>query len=83
MRELIVTVTAPAHMASYLVNNDASGVTADEIQAVEAYLEGLEILDVARDAEGQCLEPSFSWSFGHCGGTASGGDVLDYLAREL
>ena len=62
MRELIVTVTAPAHMASYLVNNDASGVTADEIQAVEAYLEGLEILDVARDAEGQCLEPSFSWS---------------------
>ena len=79
----LVTVTAPAHMAAYLVNNDPSGVTADEIQAVEAYLDGLEILDVARDAEGQCLEPSFSWSFDHCGGTARGGDVLDYLAREL
>ena len=83
MREQIVTVQAPAHMASYLVNNDTSGVTAEEILAVEEWLEGLEILDVARDADGECLEPSFSWSFGHCGGTASGGDVLDYIAREL
>jgi len=83
MREQIVTVTAPAHMASYLVNNDASGVTVEEILAVEAYLDGLEVIDVARDADGQCLEPSFSWSFGHCGGTACGGDVLDYIAREV
>ena len=58
-------------------------VTAEEILAVEEWLEGLEILDVARDAEGECLEPSFSWSFGYCGGTACGGDVLDYIAREL
>ena len=52
MRELIVTVRTPAHMASYLVNNDALGVTAEDIQVVEKWLEGLEILDVARDAEG-------------------------------
>ena len=83
MRELIVTVTAPAHMASYLVNNDTSGVTAEEILAVEEWLEGLEILDVARDADGECLEPHFTWSFDLYGGTARGGDVLDYIAREL
>ena len=83
MRELIVTVQAPAHMASYLVNNDASGVTTEDIQAVEEWLEGLEILDVARDADGEFLEPFFSWSLDLCGGTARGGDVLDYIAREL
>ena len=83
MREQIITVTAPAHMASYLVNNDPSGVSAEDIQAVEIWLDGLEIIDVARDADGQCLEPSFSWSFGDCGGPARGGDVLDYIAREL
>ena len=83
MREQIVTVQAPAHMASYLVNNDTSGVTAEEILAVEEWLEGLEILDVARDADGDCLDPHFTWSFDLYGGTASGGDVLDYIAREL
>ena len=83
MRELIVTVRAPAYMASYLVNGDASGVTAEEILAVEEWLEGLEILDVARDAEGDCLDPHFTWSFDLYGGTARGGDVLDYIAREL
>ena len=83
MRDQIVTVRAPAHMASYLVNNDTSGVTAEEILAVEEWLEGLEILDVARDAEGDCLDPHFTWSFDLYGGTARGGDVLDYIAREL
>ena len=83
MREQIVTVQAPAHMASYLVNNDTSGVTAEEILAVEEWLDGLEILDVARDAEGECLDPHFTWSFDLYGGTARGGDVLDYIAREL
>ena len=83
MREQIVTVTAPAHMASYLVNNDASGVTVEEILAVEAWLDGLEILDVARDADGDCLDPHFTWSFDLYGGTARGGDVLDYIAREV
>ena len=83
MREQIVTVQAPAHMASYLVNNDTSGVTAEEILAVEEWLEGLEILDVARDADGDALDPHFTWSFDLYGGTASGGDVLDYIAREL
>ena len=61
----------------------AQGVTAEEILAVEEWLDGLEILDVARDAEGECLEPSFSWSLDLCGGTASGGDVLDYIVREV
>ena len=70
-------------MASYLVNNDTSGVTAEEILAVEEWLEGLEILDVARDADGDALDPHFTWSFDLYGGTASGGDVLDYIAREV
>ena len=58
-------------------------VTAEEILAVEAYLEGLEIIDVARDADGDALDPHFTWSFDLYGGTASGGDVLDYIAMEV
>ena len=50
---------------------------------MDAHLEGLDVIDVARDADGNCLEPSFTWSFGDCGGTARGGDVLDYIARKL
>ena len=77
-----VTVTAPAHMSCYLIYGDMGGVSDEEIQAVDAHLEGLDVIDVARDADGNCLEPSFTWSFGDCGGTARGGDVLDYIARK-
>ena len=82
-RQEIITVTLPAHMASWLVNGCADSVTTQEIQAVEKQIEGLEIIDVARDAEGEALEPRFSWSFFDYGGTYHGGDVLDYIAIEM
>jgi hypothetical protein len=83
------TVTAPAIWASALVNGDYSSFSLDddggdaEIAAIEAFVTGLaedgwQVIDVARDADGECEEPHFTWAYALHGGTASGGDVLDY-----
>jgi hypothetical protein len=67
---------APAHWASYLVNNDASGLSESEKAAADRWLETeLEpsegVIDVSE-------EPRFTWSFRLYGGDAEGGDVCDY-----
>ena len=73
-------VTAPAYAASYLLNGDDSGMTATEKSQIDAYLKGLAIIDVARDENGEAMEPRFTWAFALHGGSAEGGDVLDYVA---
>ena len=64
----------PAFWASYLINGDASGMTADERTACDAYLEKEGIVDVL-DCED---EAHFSWSFDLHGGDCAGGDLLRY-----
>ena len=83
MKREFIEVSAPAHLASFLINGEADGVSAEDVQAVETWLEGLEIVDVARGADGECVEPYFSWAYGLHGGTAPGGELLDYIAMEL
>lgn len=79
-----VTVTGPAYWASYFINGDASGLSAEEKAQADAWLAREGVASVACDAadeDGEPLGPRFTWSFGlhapECG--VSGGDVLDYL----
>ncbi len=85
------TVTLPACWASALINGDESSFSLDddggdaEIAAIDAALapltaEGWFVVDVARDEEtGESQEPWFTWSYDLYGGTAKGGEVLDYV----
>lgn len=78
-------VTAPAYWASAFVNGDISGLDDSEIRAFEEFNESLadwHIVDVARDDDGESNEPRFTWSFALYGGTACGGEVLDYVAHR-
>jgi hypothetical protein len=78
-----ITLPAPACWASYLVNADASGLDAEEVAAADEWI-AREVppgasVDVMRDAEGEPMDAWFSWSYGLYGGTASGGDLLEYV----
>ena len=81
------TVTLPAYYASAFINGDYSGL--DDAEAAHASeivgrlaLDGWEIVDVARDEEGNGQEPRFTWSYRLYEGNASGGDVLDYIVHR-
>lgn len=81
------TMTAPDFWASVLVNGDKSGMNDEEIAAINAYLAPLEadgwyVVDVVRDDDGEAVEPSFTWSYDLYGGTARGGDVVDYVIHR-
>jgi hypothetical protein len=75
----------PSHWVSYLINGDSSGLKdgparygcEDETPIADAYLKANNIVEVL-DAPG---EGYFSWSFDLYGGTAQGGDLLDYVVR--
>lgn len=78
-------VTGPAYWASALVNGDRSGLGAEECAQLDAWLkrEGRpNIVDVARDDDGNGQDPRFTWHFRlyapEC--DCDGGEVLDYLA---
>src|SRR4051812_39171444 len=80
------TVTGPACFASALVNGDTSGLNAVELAALEAFERKLlpwYVVDVARDANGDGIEPWFTWSYDLHGGTARGGDVIDYVIHKV
>lgn len=74
-----------AHWASYLVNGDASGLEERERELCDKWAEGIApayVVDVERDAEGEALEPSFTWSYGlHTGDDCAGGNVLTYITH--
>lgn len=83
------TVTGPACWASALINGDDSSFSLDddggeaELAALEAWLapltaEGWRVVGIVEDSE------RFSWSFALHGGTAQGGDVVDFeILREV
>ena len=73
-------VTAPAIWASYLVNGDSSGITEQDQIDADRYLNGVDIVDVVRDADGDGMDPYFTWDYELHGGDYEGGDVLDYVA---
>lgn len=70
------TVKASAYWASYLINNDASGLSDEELALADAWLaingfEHAEFVDVS--------EPFFSWFYGfHTGANCQGGDLAEY-----
>jgi hypothetical protein len=71
------TIRAPAIWASYIINGDASGMNDVEIAACAAYLgralpEGAAIVSCADNSH-------FSWNYDLYGGTAQGGDLLEYF----
>jgi hypothetical protein len=68
----------PSSWASYLINGDASGLTAEEVQACDQYLNKNEIAEVI-DQPGEAF---FSWSYASYGGTAEGGDLAHYIVRH-
>ena len=94
MRLEVGTVTGPAYWASALINGDDSSFdimdeddARREREALHAWVDDLTrdgwyVVDVARDEDGGPEEPSFSWLYGLYGGTASGGDVLDYVVHR-
>ena len=77
-------ITAPACWASALVNRDRSGLTDNEERELNAALErwqakGWRVVDVKRNEDGEGEEPRFTWYYDMYGGTARGGDVIDYV----
>jgi len=80
-------VTGPAYWASALVNGDFSSLDDDEESALLEWCDRLErdgwyVVDVARDEEGEMIEPRFIWRYDLYGGTARGGDVCDYVVHR-
>lgn len=76
------TVTLPAYWASALVNGDFSGLTPAERDALHASLASLQargwyVVSTTED------DSRFTWSFRLYGGTADGGDVLDYIVHRM
>jgi hypothetical protein len=79
-----VTVTGPADWASYFINGDASGLSAEEKAQADAWLDREQIASVVSDAtdeDGESKEARFTWSMRLYAPEldCSGGDVLDYV----
>jgi len=69
-------IAASAYWASYLINNDASGLNDAELALADAWLKR-ESLEHAEFTD--CGEPYFSWSYGfHTGADCAGGDLCDF-----
>jgi len=83
----VTQITAPAAWASYLVNGDASGLSDEERAQADAWLEreGVRIVDVERDENGEPLDPYFTWHMDvHAPELGfAGASALDYRAEEL
>ena len=80
------TVTLPAYYASAFVNGDFSGLTSEGVEhanklIAELQADGMTIVDVARDEDGNGIEARFTRYFRNYGGDADGGDVLDYVVH--
>jgi len=88
MKIEVDTVTLPAYYASAFVNGDYSGLDDREESLVNKLVadlakDGFEIVDVARDEDGEGFEPRFTWSYRLYGGDANGGEVLDYVVHRI
>lgn len=82
------TITLPDYLASALVNGDCSGLDPEGLAVLDNVLAnhipaGWYVVDVARDENGEGLEPRFTWSYRLYGGACSGGSVLDYVIHKV
>lgn len=72
------TITLPSHWASYLINDDDSGLDTEEAAYIVGTMvrEGVRnVVDVTDDSE------RFTWHYRMYGGTADGGTVCDFIAE--
>jgi hypothetical protein len=84
------TITAPAAWASALVNNDWSSLGGDpaDLAACRDFVaqlrsEGRRVVDTARDADGNGMDPWFAWGASLYGLPYDGCEVLDYIVAPL
>ena len=72
-----------SYWASYFINGDASGMEDEEIQAADAWFEKnevLDVIDVARDEDGEAVEPFFSGNYDlYADPRFRGGDLIEYV----
>jgi hypothetical protein len=73
-------ITAPSIWASYLVNGDSSGITEQDKIDADRYLKDVDIVDVVRNDNGDCMDSYFTHEYYLHGGDDVGGEVLDYVA---
>jgi hypothetical protein len=71
--------TGPAAWVSYLINGDASSMSPEDLEACDDWQTKIEPWYVVSVEDG---EPRFTWSYRLYGGTASGGDVIDYIVHK-
>jgi hypothetical protein len=81
------TVTAPAYWASYFVSGEASGLHLGEVAHIEAWKRNnqvLQVVDIARHADGEPYEPRFTNFYRLYDPMADceSGEVLDYVCEE-
>lgn len=80
-------ITAPAFLASALVNGDCSSIETYSDKRTLASVrralrrDGLQVVDLCRDADGNPDEPRFTWQFRLYGGRHQGGEVVNYAVR--
>lgn len=79
------TVTGPSHWASALINGDHSGMDSKEMSAMKAWNEkhGGSVVSIADGEDGNPQEPRFTRHYSLHGGTAEGGDVVDYVVHRM
>ena len=72
-----------SYWASSFINGDASGMDDEEIQAADAWFEKndvLDVIDVARDEDGEAMEPYFAnWYGVHADPRFQGGELIEYV----
>jgi hypothetical protein len=83
-------ITAPAFLASALVNGDLSGLQSYGDKRVYVAVrrslkqQGLRVIDVCRDDDtGLADEPRFTWQFPLYGGLQQGGEVINYQVDSI
>lgn len=69
-----LTITAPSHWASYLINGDASGIEPEDVAACDAW--------IAREGVGlpvSCDDAGFRWRHDAYAECPLGSDCQDYI----
>ena len=82
----LVMMTGAAAWSSYLVNGEESGLDPAEKALADAWQvnNGVRVIDVERDDDGDAVDARFSWSYGQItGDDCSGGSLLDYVCEPL
>jgi hypothetical protein len=82
----VTLATAPAYWASALVDGNYSSLAPTERAACDAWMRAQGewyVVDVDRDAAGEARDPRWTRYYALYGGTADGGDVLEYVMHRV